>query len=218
MEEVPVIRRLELIALRPDSTRAAIEHLCAEARRHECMAVCVPGTRVELAATLLDETGVKVAALVGFPFGTCETDVKRMEIEAALESGAQELDFAVNLGWLKDGNDRAVVREMRDLREAAEERPLKAVIELALLNEDEIRRATLLALEAELQFLVSATGCAARPTSIEDVRTLREIAGPDLGIKAVGGVDNGEQARALIRAGANRLGVLSLSPFAAGGE
>lgn len=208
-----MIRRLELIALRPDSTRAGIEQLCAAARQHGCMSVCVPGTRVELAATLLDEMPVKVAALIGFPFGTSDTDVKRLEIEAAIDSGAQELDFVVNHGWLKDGNDRAVVREMRDLREAAEERPLKAVIELALLNEDEIRRATLLALEAELQFIVTATGCAARPTSVEDVQALRAIAGPELGIKAVGGIDDIEQARALIRAGANRLGVLSLDPF-----
>src|SRR5690606_11345997 len=97
---VPLLRRAELIGLRPDATRADIERLCAEARARECLAVCVAGARVELAATLLEESSVKVAALVAFPFGNTETDVKRYEVEAAIEAGARGLDVGLNHGWI----------------------------------------------------------------------------------------------------------------------
>jgi deoxyribose-phosphate aldolase len=213
---LPLLRRAELIILRPDASRADIENICADARARECLAVCVPGARVELAATLLEESPVKVAALIGFPFGNAETDVKRFEIEAALEAGAQELDVVLNHGWIRDGDERRLAREIRDLREAAEERPLKIIIELGLLNADEARRTAQIIVEAEAQFLVTATGCAGRATTEADIRLLREAVGPELGIKAVGGIVDHAQAQAIIDAGANRVGVFDLLPLVAG--
>lgn len=213
MSDIALARRLDLICLRPDASRADYERLCAEARQHACQAVCVPGSRVELAAELLVDSPVKVAALIGFPFGTADGDAKRYEAEAAVDAGAQELEVVIHPGLLKDNADRQILRELRDLREAAEERPLKAILEFGLLTRDEARRAALLTLEAELQFLVSATGCAARPTAPEDIRFLREAVGPELGIKAVGGILNRETAQALVAAGASRIGVFSLAPF-----
>lgn len=213
-DPVPLIRRIDLISLRPDASRAEVEHLCIEAREQGCLAICVPGSRVSVAAALLEESRVKVSALIGFPFGNCDADVKRYEIEAAIDAGAQEFDAVLNLGWIRDGSDRSILRELRDLREAAEERPVKAVLEFGLLTSDEIRRATALILEAELQFVVTATGCAARPTTPADVALLRETAGPDLGIKAVGSIHSPADARLLVEAGANRVGVFQLAPFA----
>lgn len=210
MADLPLARRLELGAWRPDTSRADLERLAAEARRFGCLALGVCGSRVELAATLLEDSPVKVSALVGFPFGTSDPDVKRLEVEAAIEAGAQELECVMNHGWLRDGNDRAVLREWRDLREAAEERPVKAVVELALLNPDELRRAVALVRDAELQFLVTATGCAARPTTVEDVARLRDWSGSDLGLKVVGGLAGRGEIEALIAAGANRAGVFDL--------
>jgi deoxyribose-phosphate aldolase len=142
---VPIQRRLEWIALRPHASRAELEHQFLEAKRLNCLAVCVPGSRVELAVSLLADSEVKVSALIGFPFGSADADVKRFEVESALDSGAQEVDVVVNHGWLRDGNHGAVLRELRDIREAAEERPVKAIIELGLLSVDEARRAGLIA-------------------------------------------------------------------------
>ena len=211
-------RRLDLISLRPDASRADYEKLCSEARRAGCQALCVPGSRVELAAELLEESTVKVAALIGFPFGTADADVKRYETEAAVDAGAQEIEVVVHPGLLKDGADALVVRELRDIREAADERPVKAILELGLLTPDDIRRAGQLILDAELQFVVTATGCAARPTSVDDVRTLREAVGPDLGIKAVGGILSIDAAEALVAAGANRLGIFTVGRLLATAE
>lgn len=211
VSDVPLNRRVEVIALRPDATRADLEALCARARTAGCLAVCVPGSRVALAAHLLDESDVKVSALIGFPFGTADADVKRYELEAALEAGAQEFDVVLHPGLLKEGADAALLRELCDLREAAEERPLKVILESGLHTRDEWKRAVALVVEAEAQFLVTATGCAIRPTTPDDLRFLREAAGPELGLKAVGGVLTADAARALIEAGANRLGVFDLA-------
>ncbi len=213
VSEIPLVRRLDLICLRPDASRKDVERLCQEARQHGCLAVCVPGTRVELAAGLLEGSPVRVSAFIGFPFGTSDGDVKRYEIETAIDAGAQELEVVVNPGQIKDRQDHALIRELRDLREAAEERPVKAILELGLLTPDEVRRAAGLVREAELQFLVTATGCAPRVTSAEDLQELREVVGPELGLKAVGGIAALADALRLLDAGANRLGVYSLTPF-----
>ncbi len=190
-----------------------MEAACREAARHGCLAVSLCSSRVELAAAVLEGCPVKVSALVGFPFGAALTDVKRFEVEAAIDAGAQELEFVINLGWLKEGSYASLLREMRDIREASDGRPVKAVIEMGLLSRDETYRVTDLIFEAELQFLVTATGCAPVLPSVEAIRDLRERAGPDLGVKVVGAMQNRDQAQAMIDAGANRLGVFALEPF-----
>ncbi|MFN0067751.1 MAG: deoxyribose-phosphate aldolase [Limisphaerales bacterium] len=211
--EVPLLRRVDLIALRPDATRAEITGLCARAHAGGCLAICVPGSRVAPAVHALEESSVKVAALVGFPFGTADADVKRYELEAALDAGAREFDVVLHPGLLKEGADKALLRELRDLREAAEERPLKVIVESGLFSPEELRRAVALVIEAEAQFLVTATGCSGRAATPADIRFFREAAGPELGLKAVGGVSGPEAARALIEAGANRVGVFDLAAF-----
>lgn len=191
--------------------------VCRQARAHGCLGVCVTPVRVELAASLLEESDVRVVALVGFPFGTSEPDVKALEVEAAVEAGAREIEFVVHPGGLKDGNDRAALREMRDLREAAQERPVTAVLEGGLLTPEEVRRACGLVVEAELQFVATATGCSGRAVTEADVRQIREWTGVELGIKAVGGIGDARTAEALVAAGANRVAVLDLRGFTAGG-
>jgi deoxyribose-phosphate aldolase len=215
-DPIPLHRRIDLISLRPDATRSEVERACREAAARSIMAVCVPGSRVALAAAVLEETSVKVSALIGYPFGNSDADVKRFEIETALESGAQEFDVVLDHGLLKDNNDRVVLRHLRDLREAAEERPIKTILELALLTQEEATRAAALIQEAELQFLVTATGCALRPTTPADILRLREALGPDLGLKAVGAINTTAEAEALVTAGANRIGVFQLTPILEG--
>lgn len=208
MDAVPLSRRLEWIALRPDLTRAELERACALARQQNWWAVCVGGSRVQLAADLLDEAGVRVSALVGFPFGHADPDTKRFEAEAAIDAGASELDIVLNLGWIRDRDEKRLLRELRDIRDIAENRPVKAVIEWSLLADDDLRLAARVVLEAEAQFLVNATGCAVRPATPDEVRRLREWVGPELGLKTVGGVHARRDAEALVAAGANRIGLL----------
>src|SRR2546428_12461704 len=122
-------RYIDHTLLKPDATAKDIERLCAEAREHRFYSVCVNGSRVELARHLLEEIDVKVACVVGFPLGAAESDVKRFETEAAVEAGAQEIDMVLNIGRLKEGDDRYVLREIRDVVEAAEERVVKVILE-----------------------------------------------------------------------------------------
>src|SRR5450759_2957187 len=141
-------RRIERMIFHPDATRRDIELLCAEARAQGSHCVCVNGSHVELACALLEESEVKVTGLVAFPLGAADTDVKRYETEVAIDHGAQEIEMVLNIGRLKDGDDRYVLRELRDVAEAADERQVKVILETGLLPPDEVRRACELALDS----------------------------------------------------------------------
>lgn len=192
--------------LKPDATAADLRRLCAEAREHRFHAVCVNGCRVELARHALENSEVKVAAVVGFPLGAMDADAKRFEAEAAVDAGAQELDVVLNVGRLRDGDDRYVLRELRDVVEAAEGVPVKVIIEACLLSRDEKLRACSVVIESGAKFVKTSTGFAAGGATIEDVRLLRATVGAGFGVKAAGGIREAATARALIEAGATRLG------------
>ena len=192
--------------LKAEATAADIDKLCREARQHQFYAVCVNGSRVELARTFLEESEVKVAAVVGFPLGAMDSDVKRFETEAAIDAGAHEIDMVLNVGRLKEGDDKYVLRELRDVVEAADERIVKVIIETALLNRDEKTRACALILASGAHFVKTSTGFSTGGATIDDVRLLRERVGDAFGIKASGGIRDAAGALAMIEAGATRLG------------
>src|ERR1035437_966312 len=133
--------RIERTLVRPDATRRDIEQLCAEARAQCSHCVCVNGSHVALAYALLEDTEVKVTGLVAFPLGAADTDAKRYETEVAIDHGAQEIELVLNIGRLKDGDHRYVVRELRDVAEAADERPVKGLLETGLVEPREEGRA-----------------------------------------------------------------------------
>ncbi len=192
--------------LRPDATADDIRLLCAEARQHHFWSVCVNPSRVVLASSLLEESEIKVTAVVGFPLGATESDAKRFETELAIDLGAQEIDVVINLGRLRDGDDRAVLRELRDVVEAAESVPVKVILETCLLTVDEKRRACSLAIEAGARWVKTSTGFSTGGATLEDVQLLRGWVGPKFGVKASGGIRDTASALAMIAAGANRLG------------
>src|SRR6185503_12294810 len=163
-------RFIDHTLLKPDATAKDIEKLCAAAKRHNFYAVCVNGSRIELARSLLDDTEVKVAGVAGFPLGSCETDVKRFETEAAIDSGAHEIDVVINIGRLKDGDHRYILRELRDVVEAADERVVKVIIETALLTREEKVRACNLIVEAGAHFVKTSTGFSTGGATLDDVR------------------------------------------------
>jgi len=195
--------------LRPDTSLAQIEKLCAEAREYQFFAVCVNGCWVTAARHFLDGSDIKVVSVVGFPFGATAGDVKRYETEVAIDDGAHEIDLVLNIARLKAGDDKFVFREIVDVVEAADERTVKVILETCLLNEEEKTRACRLVMESGAQFVKTSTGFSTAGATIADVKLLRATVGPKFGVKASGGIRDTQTALALIAAGATRLGLSS---------
>ena len=200
---------IEQTLLRADASRTQIQKLCQEALHHRMVAVCVNGCWVEEARHQLGESETKVVAVVGFPLGAGDSDAKRYEAEIAVDQGAHEIDMVLNIGRFKDGEDAYVLREIRDVVEAADERPLKVIIETGFLKPEELVRACKLVVESGATFVKTSTGLGPRGANVEDVKRIREAVGPEFGIKASGGIRTPEFAWELIGAGANRIGTSS---------
>lgn len=198
-------RFIDYTFLAPEATRSKLEQVCLEAQKHRFHGVCVPGGRVANAYTLLENTGIKVIAAVGFPFGTAQSDVKRYETEVAVDDGAEEIDVALNIGKLKEGQFEAALRELRDVCEAADERTVKVIVETGLLTQEEKVSACKIVIDSGARFIGSSTGFGAIPGTAEDIRLFRELAGDRFGVKA-GGVGSFDEAREMIAAGADRIG------------
>tara|TARA_B100000579_G_C22692942_1_gene785940 strand:- start:75 stop:740 length:666 start_codon:yes stop_codon:yes gene_type:complete len=192
--------------LKPDATRAQLEQLCAEAAEHQFSTVCVNGSRVELAYSLLEDSDVQVCTVVGFPLGAMDADAKRYETEVAVDLGASEIDMVINVGRFKDGEHDYIVREIRDVVEAADDRVVKVILETCLLTNDEIAQACKLVTQAQAHFVKTSTGFGNAGATLEHVRLMRETVGQFAGVKAAGGVRNADDARAMIEAGATRIG------------
>ena len=192
--------------LKPDATRAQLEQLCAEAAEHQFSTVCVNGSRVELAYSLLEDSNVQVCTVVGFPLGAMDADAKRYETEVAVDLGASEIDMVMNVGRFKDGEHDYIVREIRDVVEAADDRVVKVILETCLLTNDEIAQACKLVTQAQAHFVKTSTGFGNAGATLEHVRLMRETVGQFAGVKAAGGVRNGNDAQAMIEAGATRIG------------
>jgi deoxyribose-phosphate aldolase len=199
-----VARRIERTLTRPDATGRDVEQLCAAARAEGSHCVCVNGSRVELACALLEDSEVKVTGLIAFPLGAADTDAKRFETEVAIDNGAHEIEVVLNIGRLKDGDHRYVLRELRDIAEAADERPVKVILETELLTLEEVRRACEWALDSGVHCVCASTGLRAAAT-VEEVQTLRAAVGEKFGVKAAGMRDM-QTALAALEAGASRLG------------
>jgi len=192
--------------LKPDATRAQLEQLCAEAAEHQFSTVCVNGSRVELAYSLLEDSDVQVCTVVGFPLGAMGADAKRYETEVAVDLGASEIDMVMNVGRFKDGEHDYTVREIRDVVEAADDRVVKVILETCLLTNDEIAQACKLVTQAQAHFVKTSTGFGNAGATLEHVRLMRETVGQFAGVKAAGGVRNANDAQAMIEAGATRIG------------
>jgi deoxyribose-phosphate aldolase len=192
--------------LKADATAKDIEKLCAEAREHKFFSVCVNGSRVAAARHFLDGSDVKVASVVGFPLGAMSTDAKRFETEAAIDDGAQEIDVVLNIGRLKDGDDKYVLRELCDMVEAADEHTVKVILETCLLTDEQKIRACRMVVECGAHFVKTSTGFSTGGATVADVKLMRATVGPEFGVKASGGIRDTKAALAMIEAGATRLG------------
>ncbi|QNG61166.1 deoxyribose-phosphate aldolase [Metabacillus idriensis] len=194
-------------ALKPETTKAQIEALCAEAKEYKFASVCVNPTWVENAAALLKGTDVKVCTVIGFPLGATTVETKAFETKDAIAKGATEVDMVINIGALKDKNDELVERDIRAVVDAAKGKALtKVIIEASLLTEEEKVRACELSVKAGADFVKTSTGFSTGGATVEDIALMRKTVGPDLGVKASGGVRDRAGALAMVEAGATRIG------------
>jgi len=199
--------RLDAAFWRPTATPAEFAAFCAKARERNLRALCVNGAQVTLAAAGLEDSSVMLVALIGFPLGMNDSDVKRYETEVAVDFGAQEIELVLNLGDLKNARHSAVLRELRDMVEAADERHVCAVLETRALTRAEIATACALISDAGVQAV--STGTDFWPdtrVTADDVKALREALDPKIAVKATGNIRDAKTAQALIEAGAARLG------------
>ena len=192
--------------LRADAAIKDIERLCAEAREYSFCCVCVHGSWVRDACHLLEGTNIKVAAVAGFPLGAMSSKTKRFEVKTAIDDGAQEIDVVLNIGRLRQGDDSYVLGELREVVEAASKRPVKVILETCLLTGKEKIRGCRLAVESGAQFVKTSTGFSSAGATVADVALMREIVGPEFGVKASGGIRDAKTALAMIHAGATRIG------------
>jgi deoxyribose-phosphate aldolase len=192
--------------LKPDASHEQIKKLCEEAAQYKFATVCVNSTNVGLAAQLLQGTGVKAIAVVGFPLGASTPRAKAFETLEAIRAGAQEIDMVINIGALKSKDYKLVFDDIRGVVEAAGAVPVKVILETSNLNADEKIIACGLSKAAGAAFVKTSTGFGGGGATVEDIKLMRRIVGADIGVKASGGVRTLEDAQKFIEAGANRLG------------
>jgi deoxyribose-phosphate aldolase len=196
--------------LKPDATMKQIETLCNEARANKFFSVCVNPAWVSTSKELLKGSGVKVCTVIGFPLGATTTETKAFETKNAIDHGAEEVDMVINIGALKDKNYEFVETDIRAVVEAAKGKALtKVIIETSLLTKEEKIRACELSVKAGADYVKTSTGFSTGGATVEDIELMRKTVGPDIGVKASGGVRSTEDAQNMIQAGATRIGASS---------
>lgn len=212
MNAVQLASLIDHTALKPEATRDHIVQLCTEAIEFRFAAVCVAPAWVEVVQATLSNSPIKIASVIGFPHGNTLTGVKAFEARQAIERGAHELDMVIPVGALKSGDRNAVLHDIRSVVEAARERHgtlVKVILETALLTDSEKVLACELSELAGADFVKTSTGFADGGATLQDVALLRRTVGNRLGVKAAGGIKNLSTARAMVEAGASRLGCSS---------
>jgi len=199
--------RIDHTLLDPAATRHDVLMACEIARRNRCATVCVNSNRVVEAREVLQGSGVGIAAVVGFPFGASHVDAKAREAALAVADGATEIDMVLDIGRLKDGQREPVRADIASVIVAAAGRPVKVILECARLTDDEKRTGCALAVDVGAAFVKTSTGYLGHGATVHDVTLIRAAVGPDLGVKASGGILYYEDAVAMLEAGATRLGM-----------
>ncbi|MFC7440632.1 deoxyribose-phosphate aldolase [Laceyella putida] len=204
--------------LKPEATKEQIQELCREAKEHDFASVCVNPYWVKEAAAQLAGSQVAVCTVVGFPLGATTSEVKAFETKNAIQNGATEIDMVMNVGALKSGDVETVKRDIQAVVEAANGVLVKVILETGLLTDEEIVTACEQAKAAGAHFVKTSTGFGKGGATVEAIRLMRQTVGPDLGVKASGGVRDQETAMQMIQAGANRIGASASVAIVTGGK
>jgi deoxyribose-phosphate aldolase len=207
-QDINLAKMIDHTLLKPDATPEQIAQLCFEARKYQFASVCVNPTWVKLCAQLLEGSPVKVCTVIGFPLGATASEVKAFEAEKAMDQGATEIDMVINIGALKARELELVAQDIRGVVNAVHSRGfiVKVILETVLLTDEEKTIACLLSKEAGADFVKTSTGFAGGGATVHDVALMRRVVGPEIGVKASGGVRTYEDAESMIKAGATRIG------------
>ncbi|HMQ56437.1 MAG TPA: deoxyribose-phosphate aldolase [Anaerolineae bacterium] len=208
---INIARLIDHTLLKPDATADQVRKLCTEAREYDFAAVCLNPTHVKLAAQLLAGSQIAVCTVVGFPLGANLTVTKAIETEQVISEGATEVDMVINLGALKVGNLELVETDIAAVVAVAHAHKAicKVIIETGLLTEAEKVTACQLVKQAGADFVKTATGFNSGGATVADVTLMRQTVGPEMGVKAAGGVRSLADARSMVEAGATRIGTSS---------
>lgn len=193
--------------LKPESTDMDVQKVCLDAKKYNFKSVCINPGWVKYTAHLLEGSDVETCTVIGFPLGANTSKVKAFEAKQAVKEGATEVDMVINIGALKSEDYGLVYDDIKAVVDAVEEKALvKVIIEACLLNEHEKVRACEAAERAGADFVKTSTGFSTGGATLEDVKLMRKTVGEDMGVKASGGVRSIEDAKAMIEAGATRIG------------
>lgn len=206
MDKKTIAAMIDHTLLKPEATPAQIEKLCAEAAEYHFASVCVNPVYIPLAARLLKGTGVKVCCVVGFPLGAIAPEQKAAEAASCAAMGAEELDMVIHVGAAKAGDWALVQRDIEGVVKAAAWHTVKVIIETCLLTDEEKVKACEAAKAAGAHFVKTSTGFSTGGATTHDIALMRKTVGPEMGVKASGGIRDYATAMAMIEAGANRIG------------
>ena len=201
-----IAKTIDHTLLKPDATAAQVLKLCDEAKAYGFASVCVNSARIALVADALKGTDVTPCCVVGFPLGAMITAAKAAETAEAVKAGAREIDMVINIGAAKEGDWALVEADIAAVKAACGAAKLKVIIETCLLTDDDKIRACQAAVRAGADFVKTSTGFSKGGATVEDVRLMRRTVGPDMGVKASGGIHNRAEALAMLEAGASRIG------------
>lgn len=204
-----IVSYIDHTCVKADATIEDIKKLCSEAKKYKFHSVCVTPYMVSAAKELLEGADIEVISVIGFPFGISKTEIKVAEARLAVDDGATEVDMVINIGAVKEDNWDYVEDEIRQIAKAIEPVGLKVIMEVGFLEKDELEEACRRAESAGAAFVKSSTGYGPRPSKVEDIKTMREAVGDEVGVKASGGIHTFEDAKAMIEAGATRIGTSS---------
>ena len=198
--------KIDHTLLKANATRADVLRICEEAKQYHTPSVCVNSCWAAVVRDALKGSGVKVCCVVGFPLGAMSTRAKALETEDAVQNGAEEIDMVINIGWAKAGQWTDVEKDIAAVVKAAGSADVKVIMENCLLTDEEKVQGCLAAQRAGAAFVKTSTGFSISGATVEDVRLMRKTVGPDMGVKAAGGIRTKETALAMLEAGANRIG------------
>lgn len=203
-------RMIDHTLLKAEATQEQIEKLCVEAKQFSFASVCVNPTWVKYSSELLQESDVLVCTVIGFPLGASTSAVKAFEVKDAIANGAKEVDMVINIGALKDKKYDVVQADIATVVEAAKGSAIvKVIIEACLLTEEEKVKACELSVAAGADYVKTSTGFSTGGATAEDIALMRKTVGPELGVKASGGVRSLEDMKKMVEAGATRIGASS---------
>ena len=195
--------------LKADATKEQIIALCEESKKYDFKSVCINPDFISLAKKNLKGSDVLICTVIGFPLGSMTTKAKAFEAKDAIEEGADEIDMVINISALKDKNYEYVLNDIKAVREATKGHTLKVILECCLLTKEEIVKGCEFCVEAKVDFVKTSTGFSLWGAKVEDVKLMRETVGPEMGVKAAGGVRTHEEMLEMVKNGATRIGTSS---------